>query len=158
MEKPETIDPIYSDLIKQEKEHFAKYKAKKAELDEIKRDWDTADALSGRAKVAKSRYFATEEAAQKELQTSRYFKLRAKTRKAEARKSYSSHFKQDKPWPPAEEYDAYLAENRLKMGSKSWDSRVPKWNERTKALINRAEPAQSGAETPSNKEGTAKSD
>ena len=130
MDAPEIIDPIYMDLLKLEKEHDALYRAKLAEAEVIKKDWESSDALSGRIKTAKAKFFAKEEEAEKERQLARYFKLRAKTRQNETRKSYMEAFNKDLPWPNPEEYANYVAENRLRGASKSWDSRVPRWNQR----------------------------
>ncbi|GEM_PF-5032526 len=132
LSNPENLDPIYTDLLKFEKDHYAVYKTKLSELEVIKKDWQSSEALSGRKKTAKARYFATEEEAEKALQTSKFYKLRANTRKQEARKAYLIAFNKDQPWPPPDEYQSFLAENRLKNSSRTWDSRVPKWNQRLK--------------------------
>ncbi len=149
LENPETIDPIYNEFLKMEKDNDALFKLRSSELDIIKKDWESSDTLSGRKKTAKARYFAKLKEVEKAEQQSKYYRLRAKTRKMEARKAYRAAFNSDLPWPPPEEYESFLAENRLKNSSRSWDSRVPRWNQR---LQSAAKEAKAEAKSPKGEE------
>ncbi len=132
MQNPELIDPIYMELLKESKTHDDVKKAKQAEMEAIKAEMKDADPRSGRGKTAKSRYYSKEKEFYFHQQMAVYYKLRARTRKYEARDSYLKAFSEGKAWPDPKEYEDYQAQVALRKGNRLWDVRVPKWSQRLK--------------------------
>jgi hypothetical protein len=130
LEAPEVIDPIYNDLLKEqkriEKENAETTKIlsdklvalEKAPLRTILRTRIQKEINEARAKLVK---LAEEE---------RYFKLRIEKRKFLDRESYKRSLKANIPWPNPDDYEKYLASKRLRAAPRIWDARVPRSSER----------------------------
>ena len=130
IDNPELIDPIFGSLKSEAKRYEGLAKDKKAEVEKAKREWDEAKPQTGRIRAAKERYYSKVRELEMIEQMIKYFKLRAESRKRDARKEYAEAFNKDLPWPDPKKFEAFELELRAKNASKIWDARVPKWNDR----------------------------
>ncbi|MCB0350510.1 MAG: hypothetical protein KDD38_04965, partial [Bdellovibrionales bacterium] len=67
----------------------------------------------------------------KSLERIEYLKIREIERKFDDYKTYEAAFKAEKPWPPPEEYKAYLKNKELNNASRNWSDRVPRPSRQT---------------------------
>jgi hypothetical protein len=91
------------------------------ELDEVKKDFETAGIQNGEIKVLRQAVFDKTQQLDKVTQTARYLELQAESRKLFARKAYKKAFDADKEWPDPEEYRLYKVHQRLVNIPKSYD-------------------------------------
>lgn len=130
MQNPETIDPIYGDLLKEMKAYEALVKKFSDEAEAARLEMEKEDPRTGNAKAIKNRYYGKLRDTEKAKQMMVFYELHAKTRKKEARESYLAAFKAEKPWPDPVEYEGFQTRMALRKASRSWDSRTKKWSSR----------------------------
>lgn len=134
MKDPETIDPIYGDLLKEMKFYEGQVKKFNDEAEAARLEMEKEDPRTGNAKAIKNRYYGKLKDANSAQQMQVFYELHAKTRKREAREAYLEAFKKDKPWPDPQEYEGFKDQMALRKASRSWDSRTKKWNARLAEL------------------------
>ncbi len=144
MKNPESIDPIYGDLLKEMKSYEALVKKFSDEAEAARLEMEKEDPRTGNAKAIKNRYHGKLKDAENAKQIMVFYELHAKTRKREARESYLEAFKADKQWPDPKEYEGFQTQMALRKASRSWDSRTKKWSARL-ADIKKATKAGEGS-------------
>lgn len=130
---PELLDPIYSDLSKQEKDDAqileaqrkALVTAHKAEADALPQ---TIDLSNARRDITKA-----EEKITLLEQQMLYDHIRTERRKVEDHLNYHLAFVANKEWPSKEEYTEYLTNRRLREAPRDWDAHLPKNSNRKPA-------------------------
>lgn len=123
---PEALDPIYRDLKgladSKKKEWEESIKAKEAALKALEKE--KPNTLE--KKLAQRDYDkANSKIAQLE-QEAHYFEIRAQRRRVEDKVNYMEAFKNDKPWPPPDEYPAWLVNRKLAEAPRTWGTDLPK--------------------------------
>ncbi|OQW47749.1 MAG: hypothetical protein A4S09_14420 [Proteobacteria bacterium SG_bin7] len=144
MKDPETIDPIYGDLLKEMKFYESQVKKFADEAEATRLEMEKEDPRTGNAKAIKSRYYGKLRDAETAKQMMVFYELHAKTRKKEARESYLVAFKTDRPWPDPKEYEAFQTRMALRKANRSWDSRTKKWSARLEEIKKAAKIGESG--------------
>lgn len=132
LETPELHDPIYNDLIKTSEQFKNEYEEANKLVQEAKKDLKKAPlGTIERKQFLKT--LSTNEAKLTYLsQMAKYYHIRAKKRKIEAKKRYHLAYQEGLPWPDQSEYEHYQTEKKLRHASRSWNQRVPKLQDRLK--------------------------
>lgn len=130
MKNPESIDPIYGDLLKEMKLYEGLVKKFSDEAEAARLEMEKEDPRTGNAKAIKNRYYGKLKDTENAKQMMVFYELHAKTRKKEAREAYLEAFKSENPWPDPKEYEGFQTQMALRKASRSWDSRTKKWNSR----------------------------
>jgi hypothetical protein len=144
MPNPESIDPIYVDLLKQSGSYT------KAAEDETKK------MTKGKAELAKLsprdplRGSFMHQIHQSEVnivqlkQKALYYEIRAKQRMEFDSEDYLRAFNANKPWPNHEEFSSYTLRKKLVDAPRNWDARVPKLTRHNKGYVAPAEKSKGG--------------
>jgi hypothetical protein len=120
---PESLDPIYADLLEMGNSTHAAVEAAKKDLEEHEKEQKDAIPQTGQNKYAQKRVEEALARINKLEQMEGYYQLKAKSRLKEDRISYLKAYKEKKPWPPPEEWESYQAEKRLRDAPKNWDAK-----------------------------------
>lgn len=130
---PEQLDPIYTDLTKQQAEDegslAAEKKAFATAIDAASNsEPNTIDLRNALRDVARTRKNVT-----RLEQKVMFDGIRTKRRLAEDHLNYHLAFVAGKDWPDKHEYAEYLVNQRLLNAPRNWDARVPKLFQRKTA-------------------------
>lgn len=128
--EPETLDPIYKDLVESHRKLEGKLAEQKKMLEDTLVDLKKAEAGSVEAKILKKDYSVTSQNIQNLTQQIAFIKIRAERRKFTDRMTYKYSFEAKKEWPDPREYSDYLLNKRLNEASRHWSDRVPRLNDR----------------------------
>lgn len=123
---PETLDPIYADLVKQQAKAKADLEAHKASLSRTLEEMDSYPARDPRLKRAIRERFQRERAITRAEQILLYYDIRVEQRKSFVKRDYLKSFHANQAWPDPEEYKAYQVQKKLQTASRNWEDRVPK--------------------------------
>lgn len=130
LDNPEIIDPIYNDLIGQQKANERSIKDMKDQLNQAKEDVKKTKPQTGDYKRMIKIYYDKKHNLESLEQQAHYLELRIQKRIYLDRLNYQEAFNKKEPWPNKEEFKRYSDQQRLKNASPIWDQRVPKLNER----------------------------
>jgi hypothetical protein len=123
---PETLDPIYADLVKQYEQAQKETDSEKVELaktiDEISK-YESRDPA--KRKAIQQKYQREKHVRGLEERTT-YFKIRSEQRLEFDQKDYLKAYYAKKPWPDPEQFKSYSEVKKLQSDSRNWDDRVPK--------------------------------
>lgn len=123
---PESLDPIYSDLLKESESARKEAESQRAEIEKLEREMlEFGPRDPRKAKAIRDKYKREKLAVQGE-QRALYYEVQAELRLKYVQKDYLRAFNADKPWPNPEEYAAYNENKRLQRASRNWEDRVPK--------------------------------
>lgn len=120
---PEVADGIYRDLMNQADLAGKSAESEKKKLEGLKKELQAAKPQTGDLRIAQKQYFESERKVQQYLQQRAYYTLRAKSRKAEVRTSYTSAFAEKKPFDTADQLKDYDRNQELAKNPGSWDSK-----------------------------------
>jgi hypothetical protein len=126
IDNPESLDPIYSDLIAQSAAATAKAESQKkkiAELEETISGLDNRDPALKRTIVEKQNL---ERGLIQIEQDAKYFEIRANQRRQYDKEAYLKAFREQQPWPDPSEFEEYQTQKKLRHTSRDWSERVPK--------------------------------
>ncbi len=130
LEAPEVLDPIYNELLKEQKKIEKEIADGSKMLMEKQQELKTTQART----IERVRVLRDIGNLQKKIdhlsQLKRYFELRAEKRKYLSRETYKIAFQSGEPWPNPEDLKRYQSFKRLKEASRNWDSNVPKLTDR----------------------------
>ena len=123
---PENLDPIYRHLkgLAEERRKTLEEALKKKE--DAYKNYEKQAPNTVDKKLARREYEKWESQINKLEQDAHYFKIRAERRKTEDKVNYMEAFRADKPWPPADEYSAFLTNRRLAEAPTTWGKDLPK--------------------------------
>lgn len=93
----------------------------KRELEEAKKDLETAGIQNGEIKVRRQAVFDKIQELDAAAQKTKYLELQAETRKMFARREYKKAFLANKEWPDPEEFRLYKIHQKLVSIPKSYD-------------------------------------
>jgi hypothetical protein len=146
IENPETLDPIYADILSE----VTASKAAAAEEEDAIKDLKAKlaalpprDAIRGR--ITRELY-AHEHNLVQAQQRVKYYEVRSEERKEYDTRAYMIAFEADKPWPNPADLEEYKKIKKLQSASRNWEDRVPKnnrYNPQAPAP-KKAKPAQGG--------------
>lgn len=120
MENPESIDPIYLDLIKTQKEFEDLAKSEEKTLEEHREALSRVQPQTGQVKYATKRVEESLARINSLKQEAQYYRLKSEERREEARREYGQAFENDKGWPDPNDYEAYLSVKKLRESPKNW--------------------------------------
>lgn len=120
---PETLDPIYSDLVKLQKDAEGQLAARKKDLETFEVEAKAAKPQTGQIKYAMKRVNETRAEINRLSQLVDYYGIKIDSRKEYAFKEYMRAFKEKKPWPDPKEYEEYLVQRRLEKASRTWSQK-----------------------------------
>lgn len=123
---PELLDPIYSDLVKQQGDDEGKLAAEQKALAGARDSYEGAEPNTLDLKNAQRQIERNQRNILKLEQKVRFDKIRVGRRLAEDHLNYHKAFLAGKDWPDKEEYPKYLVNQRLLTAPRDWDARVPK--------------------------------
>ena len=128
---PETLDPIYKDLVAKSK-NFSKLlsdeekilkglveESKNIEVRTIDKTVNKREIAASKKKIAIYR------------QKAKYYKIKSERRRVEGRRAYKIAFSKGETWPDPEEYKKYKTYMRLRTAPLNWSKRVPKLFEKS---------------------------
>lgn len=104
---PEEDDPIYKDLLNEAANAEKAIEEQEKKVLEGKEALDKIVPQKGQTKRIYGQYFFAREELSKLKEKAEYYKVAAKNRKYEARKSYLSAFKTKAAWPDPKDFDNY---------------------------------------------------
>ena len=139
---PESLDPIYSDLIKRNAEDESQIAEEKKKL--LKALDDVQAALPNTLDLKnalrdKTHALQTIDHLEQKIH---FAKIRIERRRVEDKINYHDAFVANKDWPDRAEYQAYLTNQRLAEAPRNWDAHLPKLFDRKPA----AKPKEKKAE------------
>lgn len=123
---PETLDPIYADLLKESEAASKETESLKGEIEKLEQEIPAFEARDPGKKRAERELYQKEHLAELSSQRALFYKIQADMRLKYARREYLKAFNADKPWPNPKEYEEYLENKKLRSASRNWDDRVPK--------------------------------
>lgn len=130
---PETLDPIYSDLVKLQKKNEDDLESEKKKLAKALDDIDAAVPntldLQNAIRDRNHAQHAITQLEQKVL----FSTIRAERRRVEDKYNYHLAFVANKDWPDKKEYEEYLTHRRLADAPRDWDAHLPKLFDRKPA-------------------------
>lgn len=118
---PETLDPIYNDLLKRLDEQKKELEAERQIFNEHEKALKAVVPQTGQIKYASKRYWESVNRMNKISQMIRYLEFKAQTRKRISRAEYSKAFRLEKPWPDPAEFKQYMAQRKVVEIRRSWD-------------------------------------
>lgn len=143
---PELKDPIYDYYQKK----LAAAKAEMTEADkklyEAQLEMNKVKPQTGQIKYATKRIYAAKDKIEKIRQRYVYYQLKVDSQIQKSRDSYMKAFEEQKPWPDPEEYQSFLATERLIEAGSDWKpkARVEKYKQaRSQASIQPNTPKKS---------------
>ena len=133
MEHPESVDPIYADLVNQSAGLHGKAESQKKKIADLDAQINKLEPRNPDLK----RTMHEKENLQRGLlqieQDSQYFEIRAEQRRLYDKAAYETAFKNDDPWPVPGEFSEYMESKKLRNGSRNWEDKVPKATQYSKA-------------------------
>lgn len=138
---PETLDPIYSDLVKLQKDAESQLAARKKDLEAFEVEAKAAKPQTGQIKYATKRVNETKAEINRLSQLADYYGIKIDSRKEYAFKDYLKAYKEKRAWPDPKEYEEYLVQRRLETSSRTWSQKQQ--IEAQKANLNK-KPAEAG--------------
>ena len=124
---PESLDPIYADLLAQAGVLRGKAEAQKKKIEDLSvkiekygpRDPELKATIHQRENLERGMVQLDQEA--------QYFEIRAEQRRIYDKESYMKAYKaeKDQEWPDPQEFVEYKQSNKLKMSSRDWSKSVP---------------------------------
>lgn len=142
MENPESIDPIYSDLLNLKKKAADDLNS---ETDRIRELNDELSKLQphdiNKRRLQREIYNREKNRVQIE-QMVLYYDVRAQQRKRYDKIEYLKAFRAKKTWPDPEEYRAYKNQLKLKNASRNWGNRIPPLTRYLKKQVDAPETAK----------------
>lgn len=129
-QNPHLKDPIYQDIQTKEQAAATEVVAAEKALEEVRTELKAAKPQTGEIKRAQKKVFDAERKLQVLKQNHASLIIRKQTRIQEAKTSYRKAFAAEKDWPDPNEYESYLAAERLRQTKSQWD--VPARIEQTK--------------------------
>lgn len=117
---PELKDPIFLDLQRELGEAQKAVDAEKANLEEHKKNLQSAVPQTGQIKYAQKRYNDSVALISKLQQMVKYWEVRLDTRQSDARKQYLEAYNKEKPWPDPKEWEEYQSIQKMQHIQKTW--------------------------------------
>lgn len=142
---PENLDPIYSYLLKEQKDLENKIASDTKKLEEAQSDYEFSDPLTIERRNASSDMAHYQRSIYMLKQQLQYIDIRVERRKVEDHVAYKAAFSSGKQWPPKDEYEQFMTSERLRTAPRSWDAHLPKLFERKPAAAKK-EPAKKAEE------------
>lgn len=143
--EPEKIDPIYSDLLNQSAIYDKLAKDTTKEYESNLKALENVVPQSGQLDDAQKKVFQSKHLIEKYEQLTKYYSMRAESRKEQDKITYSKAYEKGESWPPPNEWIRYKQFKALNQASRDWNARVPKPNFAKKVQIEKA-PAGEGGE------------
>lgn len=126
IENPESVDPIYSDLVAMGAGIRGKAEAQKKKIAELEAQIEKLEPRN----PDKRRTIHEKQNLELGLllmeQDATYYEIRAEQRRLYDKEAYMKAFKNDLPWPPDGEFQQYKEAKKLRNASRNWDDSVPK--------------------------------
>lgn len=154
IDNPESLDPIYADLVATSAAATAKAEGQKKKITELEEE---ISKLSGRDPDLRRTMHEKSnlERGLKQIeQDILYFEVRATQRRQYDKEAYLKAFRDEKPWPDPDEFTKYQEQKKLKHASRDWSERVPKLTGYNKPDPN-AKPAKPAEKKPEGEAGAA---
>lgn len=120
---PELMDPIYKDLVKEEKKYQQLVEDTRVRVHQHKIKNKKLKPRSLKKRVNRKNLYKLKKQLREYEQRAQYYKIRAMNRMKEDRRNYKKAFREKKPWPPPEEYQHYLTAKKLKSVPRKWSRR-----------------------------------
>lgn len=117
---PELLDPIYSDMKKQESAYRADAEAEKKTLAEHEGALKTAVPQTGQIKFAQKRYYESLARYERLKQMELYWSVRAQSRKEHAMREYLKAYSRGEDWPSQEEVREYKSFQSAQKPARQW--------------------------------------
>ncbi|MEK6556258.1 MAG: hypothetical protein AABZ31_13510 [Bdellovibrionota bacterium] len=137
---PELRDPIYNDLVKQQRDAEDGLKKSIEAVAKLEKEYAEQAPRTIDRKTTQKELFKEQEKVHRLTQEAEYYRIAALKRKAEATIGYKTAFAEDKTWPDPKEYESYKLNKKMRETSRNWSTRVPK-------LSNPLLPAKETSET-----------
>jgi hypothetical protein len=124
--KPETMDPIYQDLVARSGTAKAAAESAKEEIKRLKEELSTLPPRDP------SRRKVQQDLSRKEThllvadQEALYYEIRATQRKEYARTAYLEAFNRGAKWPDPKDYETYRLQRTLEDSPREWNARLQK--------------------------------
>lgn len=123
---PELKDPIYGELIKEQKSAEDQVKKSSDAIKALEKTYAEQEVRSIDKKSTQKELLAEQEKFRRATQEAEFYRIAALKRKAEAQISYKKAFAAGEPWPDPKEYENFKNMKRLRSVSRNWNERVPK--------------------------------
>lgn len=128
MSEPETLDPIYKELLVDYSNAQKDVLEAEKKVEEAQLALEKVVPQTGQRRQAYGQYFEMKKRLDKAKQTEEFLQFRSKSRKYEARQAYIRAFEAKKSWPDPAEYSNYIAQKELKARSRNWRDRTPAYD------------------------------
>lgn len=128
--EPETIDPIYKDLVSTIEKKKSELEAQMKKKEELEKKMALAQPRTQEVRAIKKEYSTCIQNIQNLNQSIQFYQIRAERRKFTSRMTYQIAYRTKKPWPDPSEYEKYQLNKRLNEASREWNDRVPKLTDR----------------------------
>lgn len=126
--QPELLDPIYLDLVKEQRSAEDELKKSLDKISTLEKEYGQQEARSMDKKITQKDLFNEKERNVRLAQNAEYYRIAALKRLAESRISYKKAFMANEAWPDPKENESYLLQKEMRNKSRSWSDRVPKLN------------------------------
>ena len=123
---PETIDPIYADLLAQAAGIHSKAESQKKKIEELRVQIEKLSPRDPALKHTEHERENLERGLVQIEQDATYYEIRAEQRRLYDKQSYEKAFKADLDWPSPAEFSEYKESKRLRNSSRNWEDKVPK--------------------------------
>jgi hypothetical protein len=121
---PELLDPIYLDLLALEGEAQKAVAVEEGFLAEHEKALKSVVPQTGQIKYAEKRYWESINRVTKARQQARYYEVKRRARKLQARRDYSIAYSRGLPWPPPSEYSEYSSKKAIEANvGKKWSAK-----------------------------------
>ncbi len=117
---PETLDPIYADLLKQTEESKKVILEIKALIRDQEKEMTQAVPQTSQAARARKRLYDLKEKLIYAEQDSKFLEMKTASRKKFDRERYLEAWKEKRPWPEPKEYQAFKEAERASRAKTTW--------------------------------------
>lgn len=124
--QPETLDPIYADLVATSAGLNSKAEAQRKKIEDLKMSLEKMPPRDPARKRTTKEMYDLERGLVQMEQQAKYFEIRAEQRKEYAKRAYDQAFDEGKDWPDPQELADYKEFQRVKHAPRNWEDRVPK--------------------------------
>ena len=118
---PETLDPLYAELVHRAEELKKSSEAARADLEKAKEEMRAIRPQTGQIQYGRKRLHEAEEKFRITEQLQRYYEVKAENRLENDQITYQKAYLAKKPWPNPGELEEFLETERAQAPKKAWD-------------------------------------
>jgi hypothetical protein len=121
---PELLDPIYADLLTDEKKIDSELKGAQKELEGFVKELNAVAPQTGQVKYAQKRVDETRARVLKLEQMRLYYQIRIQSRKRWAQDKYTEAYRAKKSWPESKELEQYKVQKKMEQAPRTWGAKA----------------------------------